>query len=219
MTVDWQRVAEQLDADGVAVIPSLFDTAQCAEATKWWEEPRRFRSTVDMARYRFGSGEYRYLAAPLPPLVATLRTQAYRHLVPIANRWGTTFPPTLPAFLAHCAAHGQTRPTPLLLRYGPGDYNCLHQDLYGAVAFPLQMTILLGDEFEGGEIVLVEQRPRAQSRATVIALERGDAVVLPNRHRPVQGAKGTYRVTVRHGVSTIRSGTRMTLGVIFHDAE
>ncbi len=219
MSADWQRVTEQLDADGVAVIPRLFSTAQCAEAAAWWDEPTRFRSTVDMARYRFGSGEYRYLAAPLPPLVATLRAQAYRHLVPIANRWGGQFPPTLPAFVAHCAAQGQKRPTPLLLRYGPGDYNCLHQDLYGAVAFPLQMTILLGDDFAGGEIVLVEQRPRAQSRATAIVLQRGDAVVFPNRHRPVQGTKGTYRVTVRHGVSTIRSGTRMTLGIIFHDAE
>jgi uncharacterized protein len=209
-----------LDADGYAVVPKLLGADDRRTLMRLWDDPQRFRSTVDMARFRFGSGEYRYFANPLPPIVARLRKDAYRQLAPVANRWGQGgFPPTLDAFLARCAEHGQRRPTPLLLRYGPGDYNCLHQDLYGAIAFPLQMTVLLNDDFDGGEIVLVEQRPRSQSRATAIALAPGDAVVIPNRHRPVQGARGTYRVTTRHGVSTIRRGHRMTLGVIFHDAE
>ncbi len=216
MTID----EAALDADGYAVVPKLLGADDRRALMRLWDDPTRFRSTVDMARFRFGSGEYRYFANPLPPIVARLRADAYRQLAPVANRWGQgDFPPTLDAFLARCADHGQRRPTPLLLRYGPGDYNCLHQDLYGAIAFPLQMTVLLNDEFDGGEIVLVEQRPRAQSRATAIALRPGDAVVIPNRHRPVPGARGTYRVTTRHGVSTIRRGHRMTLGVIFHDAE
>lgn len=212
--------ADRLDADGYVVLSGLLDAGECATLMRLWDRPASFRSTIDMARFRFGSGEYRYFANPLPPLVATLRRDAYRRLAPIANRWSAgDYPPTLDRFLARCAEHGQTRPTPLLLRYGPGDYNCLHQDLYGAIAFPLQMTVLLNDDFDGGEIVLVEQRPRAQSRATAIVLGRGDAVVIPNRHRPVRGTKGTYRVTTRHGVSTVRRGARMTLGVIFHDAE
>jgi hypothetical protein len=217
VNADWDR----LDDDGYVVVPQLLDAEQCRTLMALWDDPVRFRSTVDMARFRFGSGEYRYFANPLPPIVAKLRRDAYRQLVPIASRWEQQgdYPPTLDAFLKLCAAQGQTRPTPLLLRYGPGDYNCLHQDLYGALAFPLQLTVLLNDDFEGGEIVLVEQRPRAQSRATAITLRRGDAVVIPNRHRPVRGARGTYRVTTRHGVSTIRRGHRMTLGVIFHDAE
>ena len=182
-----------------------------------------------MARLRFGVGEYKYFAAPLPPLVAALRVDLYRHLAPIANRWmeamgvvAERFPPALGAYLARCAAHGQTRPTPLLLRYTAGGYNCLHQDLYGALAFPLQVTCVLsrrGADYAGGEILLVEQRPRAQSRGEVIVLERGEAVIFPNRHRPVAGARGTYRVTVRHGVSRVTAGERVSLGVIFHDAE
>ena len=181
-----------------------------------------------MARLRFGVGEYRYFATPLPPLVATLRAHLYRHLAPIANRWmeamgvAERFPPDLGAYLARCAAHGQTRPTPLLLRYTAGGYNCLHQDLYGALAFPLQLTCVLsrrGTDYAGGELLLVEQRPRAQSRAEVVVLERGEAVIFPNRHRPVAGARGTYRATVRHGVSRVTAGERLSLGIIFHDAE
>ena len=181
-----------------------------------------------MARFRFGVGEYRYFARPLPPLVAALREHLYRHLAPVANRWrealgdGDRFPPGLAEYLARCAAHGQTRPTPLLLRYTAGGYNCLHQDLYGALAFPLQVTCVLSRreiDYRGGEILLVEQRPRAQSRGSAITLERGAAVIFPNRHRPVAGARGVYRVAVRHGVSEITAGERLSLGVIFHDAE
>jgi len=181
-----------------------------------------------MARLRFGMGEYKYFAAPLPALVAALRAHLYRHLAPIADRWMAAmgvverFPPELGAYLARCAAHGQTRPTPLLLRYTAGGYNCLHQDLYGALAFPLQLTCVLsrrGTDYAGGELLLVEQRPRAQSRAEVVVLERGEAVIFPNRHRPVAGARGTYRATVRHGVSRVTAGERLSLGIIFHDAE
>jgi uncharacterized protein len=181
-----------------------------------------------MARYRFGLGEYKYFAEPLPRVVAALRVHVYRRLAPIANRWSAAlgvaerYPPELDAWLARCAAAGQARPTPLLLRYAAGGYNCLHQDLYGALAFPLQLTCVLGqagEEFTGGEILLVEQRPRAQSRAEVVTLARGEAVIFPNRWRPAAGMRGTYRVTVRHGVSTIHRGERTSLGVIFHDAE
>jgi len=179
-----------------------------------------------MARHGFGEGEYKYFAAPLPSLVATLRTQLYRRLVPVANRWaarlGTdAYPPSLGAHLARCADHGQRRPTPLLLRYTTGGYNRLHQDLYGPVAFPIQFTCVLsqvGEDYIGGEFLLLEQRPRAQSRGEAIVLERGDAIVFATRHRPVAGARGPYRVTMRHGVSTIHRGERMSLGVIFHDA-
>jgi hypothetical protein len=180
-----------------------------------------------MARHRFGLGEYKYFGPPLPATVAALRLHLYRHLAPIANRWmellgaEERYPPALPGYLARCAAQGQRRPTPLLLRYAAGGYNCLHQDVYGTLAFPLQFTCMLsqvGEDYAGGEFLLVEQRPRAQSRGDVIVLERGEAVIFPNRHRPVRGARGFYRVTVRHGVSRLRSGERMTLGVIFHDA-
>jgi hypothetical protein len=180
-----------------------------------------------MGRYRFGVGEYRYFGAPLPPLVAALRAGLYRRLAPIANRWmerlgeSERFPPRLAQYLARCRASGQRRPTPLVLRYTAGGYNCLHQDLYGALAFPLQFTCVLsqvGEDYTGGEILLVEQRPRAQSRGQAVVLGRGDAVIFPNRHRPVAGARGWYRATVRHGVSRIRSGERMSLGIIFHDA-
>jgi uncharacterized protein len=180
-----------------------------------------------MARLGFGAGEYRYFAAPLPRLVAGLRRALYRRLVPTANRWTAAlgiderYPPTLDAWLARCAAHGQTRPTPLLLRYGAGGYNCLHQDRYGALAFPLQATIALGragTDYEGGAFLLVEQRPRAQSRGEAIALAQGAAVIFPNDVRPVEGRRGVYRVRVRHGVATVRAGERTTLGLIFHDA-
>jgi hypothetical protein len=181
-----------------------------------------------MARYRFGVGEYKYFAEPLPRAVAALRTHVYRRLAPIANRWTRAlglpdrYPPDLEEYLASCAGRGQSRPTPLLLHYTAGGYNCLHQDLYGALSFPLQLTCVLsqaGTDYTGGEILLVEQRPRAQSRAEVITLDRGEAVIFPNRYRPIAGTRGTYRATVRHGVSRIRSGERTSLGVIFHNAE
>jgi hypothetical protein len=226
--LDWARVARDLDADGHAVTPPLLSAAECRAMAALWERPGCFRSHIDMAQHRFGVGEYRYFAEPLPAVVALLRREAYAGLAPIANRWSAAlgrrerFPDELSAFTAHCAASGQARPTPLLLRYTAGGYNCLHQDLYGAVAFPLQLTILLSRpdvDFTGGEILLVEQRPRAQSRGQAIALARGQAVIFPNRHRPVTGLRGTYRVTVRHGVSDVRSGERRTLGIIFHNAE
>jgi uncharacterized protein len=226
--VDWTSVARSLDELGHAVIPRLLTATECRSVASLWSQPHRFRSHVDMTRHRFGDGEYRYFAAPLPPIVDVLRCEAYVRLAPIANRWSAAlgsrerFPDDLAAFVARCAAHGQRRPTPLLLRYTAGGYNCLHQDLYGAIAFPLQLTILLSRpdaEFTGGEILLVEQRPRAQSRGHAIVLAQGDAVIFPNRHRPVAGARGAYRVTVRHGVSDVRSGERRTLGIIFHDAE
>ncbi|MBL8670247.1 MAG: 2OG-Fe(II) oxygenase [Alphaproteobacteria bacterium] len=228
---DWAAMADSLDAVGYAVLPRLLDSRACAAVAGLYDDDRRFRSRVVMRRHGFGSGEYKYFAAPLPTLVAALRAAAYSRLAPIADRWaasldrtdspGQHFPPDLVGFLDRCAAAGQAKPTPLLLRYGPGDFNCLHQDLYGAVSFPLQLAVLLsapGNEFAGGEFLLVEQRPRAQSRAEVIPLDQGDAVVFAVRHRPVRGARGTHRVTMRHGVSRVRSGERFTLGVIFHDA-
>jgi uncharacterized protein len=225
--LDWRRIAESLDERGWATTPPLLGPAECSALIALWADERRFRTRVDMARYRFGEGEYRYFAAPLPPLVAALRRHLYGRLAPIANRWMETlgeadrYPPALAEFLARCAAHGQTRPTPLLLHYTAGGYNCLHQDLYGAVAFPLQLTCVLsrrGVDYNGGELLLVEQRPRAQSRGEVIVLERGEAVIFPTRHRPVAGARGHYRATVRHGVSRVTAGERMSRGVIFHDA-
>ncbi|MGI9381764.1 MAG: 2OG-Fe(II) oxygenase, partial [Methyloligellaceae bacterium] len=188
---------------------------------------QQFRSHIVMARHGFGQGEYKYFSYPLPSVVAALREAVYPHLMPIANRWAKTlgaetrFPKTLEAMLANCHAAGQTRPTPLLLKYGAGDYNCLHQDLYGALAFPLQLAILLsepGEDFEGGEFVLTEQRPRMQSRAEVVPLGRGHGVLFATSHRPKQGKRGPYRVNLRHGVSRVRSGRRFTLGIIFHDA-
>ncbi len=226
--LDWAAVGRDLEARGHAVTPPLLTPAECRTVGALWEHPDRFRRHIDMAQHRFGAGEYRYFAEPLPPVIAALRRLVYARLAPLANRWTaalggrTRFPDDLAAFVAHCAAHGQRRPTPLLLRYTAGGYNCLHQDLYGAVAFPLQLTILLsrpGVDFTGGEILLVEQRPRAQSRGQAIGLAQGQAVIFPNRHRPVTGARGVYRVTVRHGVSDVHTGERRTLGVIFHDAE
>ncbi len=226
--LDWEAIDRSLDERGHATTPALLTPEECDDLARVFADDGRFRSTIDMARYRFGVGQYRYFRAPLPPVVAALRTHAYRRLAPIANRWmaalglSERYPPELPAFLARCAEHGQRRPTPLLLHYTAGGYNCLHQDLYGAVAFPLQMTCLLsrpGADFTGGELLLVEQRPRAQSRGEVIPLGRGEAVVFPSRDRPVAGTRGYYRATVRHGVSRLRAGERLTLGVIFHDAE
>jgi len=226
--VDWTEVAHALEERGWATTPPLLTAAECAELVGLYSEERRFRSRVDMARFRFGEGEYKYFANPLPPVVRELRRQAYPRLAPIASAWekalggGSGYPPELDDFLAICAEHGQTKPTPLLLRYEAGGYNCLHQDLYGDVAFPLQMTCLLnrpGQDFTGGEFLLVEQRPRAQSSGTVVPLERGQIVIFATRHRPTRGTRGAYRVTLRHGVSRVTSGERHTLGVIFHDAQ
>ena len=216
-----------LDVQGYAILPGLLGEAECESLAALYHRPGHFRGKVVMARHGFGQGEYQYFSYPLPEPVASLRTRLYPPLAAIANRWAEAsgeearFPAAHDEYLARCHAAGQTRPTPLLLRYGPGDYNCLHQDLYGAHVFPLQATVLLSapwGDFEGGEFVLVEQRPRRQSRAEVVPLGLGDAVVFPVHHRPVHGARGTYRVTMRHGVSRIRSGARTTLGIIFHDA-
>ena len=224
--LDWSALAAALEADGFAVTPPLLTSREGATLARLFDDDARFRQTIDMGRYRFGEGCYRYFAEPLPPVVATLRTAAYRHLAPIATRWARVlalpaFPPTFDAFRRHCADRGQRRPTPLLLRYTAGGYNNLHQDVYGDVVFPLQMTIMLArpdHDFTGGEFLLVEQRPRMQSRGHAIVLPTGAAVVFPCRERPVPGRRGVYRATMRHGVSTVRSGVRTTLGIIFHDA-
>jgi hypothetical protein len=211
-----------LDEAGYAVLPNALTAAQCDALIALYTQPRLFRSRVVMARHNFGRGEYQYFAYPLPALVQELRTSLYAELAPIANRWGETqYPPTHAEYLERCHAEGQTRPTPLLLRYEAGDYNCLHRDLYGDNVFPLQVAFLLsapGEDFTGGEFVLTEQRPRMQSRVEVVPLARGDAVVFAVNQRPVQGTRGTYRVAMRHGVSRIRSGRRYTMGIIFHDA-
>ena len=221
---DWTAAEESLDARGWAMLPGLLDAAECTGVAQLYDDPARFRSHVTMARHGFGRGEYRYFAYPLPAPVEVLRSALYPHLAPIANHWhermglARRFPATHAEYLAECHAAGQVRPTPLLLRYGPGDYNCLHQDLYGEHVFPLQAAVLLSRDFEGGELVLTEQRPRMQSRVEVVSLRQGDAAVFAVNHRPVRGSRGDYRVTMRHGVSTIRSGERHVLGVIFHDA-
>ena len=223
----WDDVRARLDAQGWATLPGLLDGTTCHEVAAWYDEPARFRSHVVMARHGFGRGEYRYFACPLPPLVANLRASLYGQLAPVAAEWGRrldgriAYPATHAEFLAECHAAGQSRPTPLLLRYGPGDFNALHQDLYGPLVFPLQVAVLLsapGRDFTGGAFVLTEQRPRMQSRADVVPLAQGDAVVFAVHHRPVTGVRGSYRVQLRHGVSTIRSGRRHTLGLILHDA-
>ncbi|MBV9757757.1 MAG: 2OG-Fe(II) oxygenase [Alphaproteobacteria bacterium] len=225
--VDWEKIAAALDARGYATTPPLLDGEKCRGLAALYAEDAPFRSRVVMQRHAFGQGEYKYFDYPLPPLVQALRSSIYPHLAPVANRWraalgeGEKFPPTLDAFLAECHAAGQPRPTPLLLQYGADDYNCLHQDLYGPLVFPLQLTVLLSDpahDFSGGEFVLVEQRPRAQSKAEVVPLAQGAAVIFAVHHRPVRGTRGWYRVMLRHGVSRVRSGSRHTLGIIFHDA-
>jgi hypothetical protein len=226
--LDWPRIAADLDERGHARIERLLDPAACAAIAAGYDDDARFRSRVIMARHGFGRGEYRYYAYPLPEPIATLRRMLYPQLVPIANRWNgamgidVRYPATHESFIERCHTAGQTRPTPLLLRYGAGDYNCLHQDLYGEHVFPLQVAIVLsqpGRDFDGGEFVLTEQRPRMQSRVDVVPLEQGDAVVFAVHHRPVRGSRGTYRVNLRHGVSRVRSGSRHTLGIIFHDAQ
>jgi uncharacterized protein len=227
-TLDWQRIASELDTHGCATTGPLLPAETCAQLIDSYEDDARFRSKIVMARHGFGQGEYKYFAAPLPQTIATLRARFYPPMAEIANRWNeklgaaTRFPGKLDAFLARCHKAGQTRPTPLLLKYGPGDYNCLHQDLYGEHVFPLQLAILLSDpkrDFTGGEFVLTEQRPRRQSRVEVVSLGLGEGVIFPVHHRPAAGTRGTYRVTMRHGVSRLRSGHRMTLGIIFHDAK
>jgi hypothetical protein len=225
--IDWARVSSDLDARGCATIEKLLVPAECDALAALYQEHDRFRSRVVMERHGYGRGEYKYFAYPLPQSVADLRSELYPHLAPIANRWNAalrieaTFPDTLAQFIERCHAAGQLRPTPLLLQYGAGDYNCLHQDLYGEHVFPLQVAVLLsqpGRDFTGGEFVITEQRPRMQSRAEVVPLAQGDAAVFAVHHRPVRGTRGVYRVNLRHGVSRVRSGHRHTLGVIFHDA-
>ena len=209
------------------MLPGLLDAGECATLAGHYGDDGRFRSRIVMARHGFGRGEYKYFAYPLPDIVAALRSALYPPLAEIANRWNDAlridvrYPAEHAEFLHRCHAAGQTKPTPLLLQYGEGDYNCLHQDLYGEHVFPLQVAILLSDsarDFTGGEFVLTEQRPRMQSRAEVVPLRQGDGVIFPVHHRPVQGTRGTYRVNMRHGVSRLRSGHRHTLGIIFHDA-
>jgi hypothetical protein len=225
--LDWPALGEELDRWGYAVTPPLLDEDQCRELADLFEFDHAFRSTIVMSRHAFGEGTYRYFADPLPGVVQRLRVELYEPLAQIANRWadqlGTgSFPDTLDGLTEVCAAAGQHRPTPLLLRYWADGYNCLHQDLYGEVAFPLQVTIMLSvpdADFTGGENVLVEQRPRAQSRPVVARLGRGQALLFPTRDRPVPGKRGPKRVAMRHGVSTVHSGERTTLGIIFHNAE
>jgi hypothetical protein len=216
-----------LDERGYAVIPGLIGAADCAALAALYDDRSAFRSRIVMERHAYGIGEYKYFDYELPPLVARLRDALYRALAPIANDWAArldaseTYPETLEEFLRRCRKAGQSKATPLLLRYEEGGYNCLHQDRYGAIAFPLQATVLLsrpGDDFAGGEFVLVEQRPRAQSRAEIVRLNQGDAVIFPNALRPVAGRRGDYRVNLRHGVSRVTRGRRFTLGLIFHDA-
>jgi hypothetical protein len=225
--LDWGAIERSLWEWGYARTPPVLTPGECAELVAMYEDEARFRSRVDMARHRFGVGDYKYFAAPLPPLVQALRVHAYPPLAAIANQFeaaldtATLHPGDLDGLLKICRRRGQTKPTPLLLHYEAGGYNCLHQDLYGDVVFPLQLTCFLsrrGVDYEGGDFLLVEQRPRAQSRGEAIATEQGEIVVFPTRYRPVQGARGWYRGAVRHGVSRVLRGTRYTLGVIFHDA-
>ena len=224
--MDWAGIEADLNAYGCAVMPRLLDAVECLALRDLYPRDDLFRSRIVMSRHGFGLGEYKYFHYPLPDTVAELRTRLYPGLAAIANGWseslgaGARYPSTHAAYLESCRDAGQSKPTPLLLAYSAGDYNCLHQDLYGDLVFPLQAAILLSPpgDFTGGEFVLTEQRPRRQSRAEVVPLGQGDAVIFPVNHRPVHGARGVYRVTMRHGVSRVRSGSRHTLGIIFHDA-
>ena len=225
--INWDQIERNLDHQGWALTGPLLTSSERKEIVASYATDSNFRSTVVMARHGYGRGEYRYFSYPLPDLVAELRPALYERLVPVANRWRKglgvdgPFPTTHAEYLDRCHAAGQRRPTPLILRYGPGDYNCLHQDLYGDLVFPLQAAFLLsesGKDFTGGEFVLTEQRPRMQSRVNVVPLDAGEAVIFAVNHRPVQGSRGTYRVTMRHGVSPVRRGNRHTLGIILHDA-
>lgn len=225
--LDWSRVERDLDDQGSAVLDAILSPDECQSLAAQYSNDAVFRSRVVMSRHGFGRGEYKYFSYPLPDLIATLRTTLYPKLVPIANRWNAEmrsdirYPENHVDFLERCHQAGQSKPTPLLLQYGPGDYNCLHQNLYGEHVFPLQVAFLLsepGEDFQGGEFVMTEQRPRMQSRPVVVPLRQGDGVVFAVHNRPVQGTRGMYRVNLRHGVSRVRSGHRHTLGVIFHDA-
>ena len=224
--LDWPALGRQLDESGFALTPPVLSTGQCAEVIDMFDDDTRFRSTVVMARHAFGEGSYRYFCDPLPPLVQTLRADLYPPVAEIANRWADRlgerrFPGTLDGLLDECVAVGQCQPTPLVLRYGPGGYNCLHQDVYGDVTFPLQLLIMLStpdEDFTGGENVFVEQRRRQQSRPMVVRPGLGQAVIFPVRHRPVPGSRGYRRVALRHGVSAVHHGSRYVLGIIFHDA-
>ena len=226
--ITWERVSRDLDAEGNAVIKGVLAPEECDEVRMLYDKDELFRSKVVMEQHGFGRGEYRYFRYPLPDLIRDIRTTIYPHLVPVANKWNEAmgisvrFPPTHAEYIRRCHDAGQNKPTPLILKYGPDDYNCLHQDLYGEHVFPLQVAVLLSEpqkDFTGGEFVMTEQRPRMQSRPIVVALGKGDGVVFAVHHRPVQGKKSVYRVNLRHGVSRIRSGSRHTLGIIFHDAK
>jgi hypothetical protein len=227
--VDWADARESLSERGYAVTAPILTVAECGSLTALYKDASRFRSHIIMERYRFGVGDYKYFANPLPELVAELRSSAYPHLAAVANRWAEMFGESVPAypdghaaFLRTCHKAGQTKPTPLMLHYEAGGYNCLHQDLYGDVSFPLQMVFLLGQQgrdWEGGEFILVEQQPRAQSRPQVVLADQGQAIIFSTRYRPVKGSRGYYRVNLRHGVSCVHRGTRYTLGIIFHDAK
>lgn len=227
--IDWEPLRSRLDERGFAVIPGVLTAKNCDEIAAFYSDDERFRTRIDMSRYSFGRGEYKYFKYPLPPLIQQVRASIYPRLAPLANEWlgrlGSDkpwYPEKLSDFIQLCHRAGQKRPTPLLLKYGPGDFNCLHQDLYGEIVFPFQVTFFLsqrGRDFEGGDFVLTEQRPRQQSRVEVLSPNRGDGVIFAVHHRPVRGARGYYRASLRHGVSTIHSGDRYTLGVIFHDAK
>lgn len=226
--LDWQAIEESLWTQGYAVTPQVLTPQECATLVRLYAKTARFRKRVNMAQHRFGVGEYQYFADPLPRLVTRLRAQAYPPLARIANRWMAalkqpeTFPPTLARFLSLCQQHGQVKPTPLLLYYEQDGYNCLHQDVYGPIAFPLQMTFCLScpqTDYTGGEFLLVEQRPRAQSRGIALTLQQGEGIIFTTRYRPVRGTRGYYRLTVRHGISTVTSGQRYTLGIIFHNSQ
>jgi hypothetical protein len=227
--IDWEHARGQLDERGFVLIPGLLTKNICKEVAGYYAEDHRFRSRIEMARYSFGRGEYKYFNYPLPEIAQQLRASIYLQLTPLANQWNERlggrappYPEQLSDFLERCHRAGQKRATPLLLKYGAGDFNCLHQDLYGAVFFPFQVTCFLsqhGKDFDGGEFVLAEQQPRRQSRVEVLTPEQGDAVIFSVHHRPVRGARGYYRANLRHGVSTVRSGERYTLGIIFHDAK
>ena len=228
MTIPWEQVVQDLDAQGNAVIKGILSADECDDVRALYPERKLFRSEVIMERHGFGRGEYRYFCYPLPDLIATMRTTLYPHLVPIANRWNEAmgvdvrYPATHADYIRRCHQAGQDKPTPLILKYEKDDYNCLHQDLYGEHVFPLQVAVLLSEpdrDFTGGEFVMTEQRPRMQSRPMVVPLRKGDGVVFAVHHRPVQGKKSVYRVNLRHGVSRLRSGSRHTLGIIFHDAQ
>lgn len=227
--IDWRRARSHLDERGFALVPGVLTKKTCEEIAAYYADEQRFRSRIDMSRYAFGRGEYKYFNYPLPEVVQQLRSSIYPQLAPLANQWAERlgsktprYPETLSDFIEQCHRAGQKRPTPLLLKYGAGDFNCLHQDLYGDVVFPFQVTFFLSQrvkDFTGGEFVLAEQRPRRQSRVEALVPEQGDAVVFAVHHRPVRGARGYHRANLRHGVSTVHSGHRYTLGIIFHDAK